>query len=104
MSAACPRCGTTVAELGAPGGLMGCADCYERFREELTAALSRRTDRVAHLGLQPTRESPRTAARRDLARLRALCDRAVAAEDFEAAARLRDQIADLLREDPEAGT
>lgn len=97
MSAACARCGTTAADLGAPGGRIGCADCYERFREELTAALARRTERVAHLGLQPTAESAATAARRDLARLRALRDRAVAAEDFEAAARLRDQIEDLQR-------
>ncbi|HPF33874.1 MAG TPA: UvrB/UvrC motif-containing protein [Candidatus Krumholzibacteria bacterium] len=104
MSAPCPRCGTTVAELGAPGGRMGCAVCYDHFREELTAALARRVERVAHLGLQPTRESAAAAARRDLARLRALCDRAVAEEDFEAAARLRDQIADLQRQDPEAAS
>jgi len=95
MSDSCERCGTTAAQLGAPGGRMGCSDCYSAFREELTLTFARRAVAGNHLGLQPEPRTDAEARHHDLARLQALLNRSVAAEDFEAAARLRDQITNL---------
>jgi protein arginine kinase activator len=97
MTLTCTRCGTTDTELGAPGGRMGCASCYDTFRDELLRTFERRSGVASHLGLRPSTESDCDARQSDLARLNALLERAVEREDFEDAARYRDQIADLTR-------
>ncbi len=97
MTTACPHCGTTAADLGAPAGRMGCASCYDTFREELQKTFARRSGAVSHLGVRPAADTDCEARQRDLARLKALLERAIGVEDYEAAARYRDQIADLER-------
>jgi protein arginine kinase activator len=94
-SLACPQCGITWAEFRQTG-LLGCEHDYQTFEKEMTPLLQRAHDDAAHhVGKVPTRRGgsgvpiKRTA---DAAKLRKELARAVETEDYEKAAKLRDQI------------
>jgi len=91
----CPNCGTDLAAL-ADDGRLGCPDCYRHFRSQLATILAKFHGSDAHVGLMPTSTSPEVHKRREVARFRSLLDLAVEREDYEEAARLRDQIGDML--------
>lgn len=83
----CPGCNISLVEIRKTGRV-GCPACYTTFREHLEPLLQRVHGATRHVGAD--RASP--DAREELRRLRAALGRAVAEEDYEAAARLRDRI------------
>jgi protein arginine kinase activator len=92
---ACPQCGITWAEFR-QSGLLGCEHDYPAFEKEMTSLLQRAHEGAAHhVGKVPTRRGgsgvpvKRTL---DAAKLRKELARAVETEDYEKAAKLRDQI------------
>ena len=91
--AACEECGMTWAEFR-QGGMLGCEHDYAAFEKELTPLLQRAHENATHhVGKTPLRQSgPRGAKRVDAAKLRRELAKAVEAEDYERAAKLRDQI------------
>lgn len=95
QSLTCDQCGMTWAEFR-QNGLLGCANDYNAFEKELTPLLARAHDGATHhVGKQPTRRGGSGVPMKrqvDLARLRKELQKAVEAEDYERAARLRDQI------------
>jgi len=94
-SVACPHCGITWAEFR-QSGLLGCEHDYPTFDKEMTPLLKRaHEDAAHHVGKVPTRRgSSGVPVKRtlDAARLRKELARAVETEDYERAAKLRDQI------------
>ena len=52
-SKACPNCGTRLSDYRKTG-LLGCADCYATFREELTPTVRYIQWEVRHVGKRPT--------------------------------------------------
>ena len=94
----CPSCGIRYAQF-LESGRLGCAACYESFREPLGDLLKRIHGSARHAGKAPP--SGKTAAPAaakasvDLKALRRRLKEAVAAERFEEAARLRDSIRGL---------
>ncbi len=87
----CPNCQITFAEFRRTGRL-GCPHDYEVFRDELMPLLENIHGEPRHSGKAP-RRAPRTSRQQNtLIRLRNDLKRAVAGEDYEAAARLRDEI------------
>jgi len=96
QSATCEACGVTWAEFR-QNGLLGCEHDYSTFEKDLTPLLQRAHEGATHhIGKVPTRRGGTgvTAAKRqvDVSRLRKELQRAVEAEDYERAAKLRDQI------------
>lgn len=92
----CPRCHTTLSQFTSAGRL-GCPACYEAFHEQLQPMLLQIHGRVQHAGREPldTREAQQQRlCQEELTRLMA---QAVAREDFEEAARLRDQLRALAQ-------
>lgn len=87
----CPRCGMSRDDFGKSGRL-GCAECYNTFLAELTAAVKAMHHSTQHLGKIPAREGAQTRIKTQIARLQKDLDEAIAREDFEKAAQLRDQI------------
>jgi len=90
----CPSCGITFAEFQA-AGRFGCAEDYDVFSELIEPRLDRFHDSTQHTGKIP-RDGDR--ARRRGARVRALRSQlreAVEKEDYERAAKLRDEISRL---------
>jgi protein arginine kinase activator len=82
----CVECGYPLESLQKTGRL-GCASCYSRFAESLQEALVESQKGLVHRGKQPVRNQ---AGEEELA---AEMRQLIAQEDFEGAARLRDQIA-----------
>jgi protein arginine kinase activator len=93
----CPVCGFSQADFKKTGRL-GCSECYVTFAEGLMSLLKAMHKGTEHVGKLPQR------ARRSIAlshRMRALAEnlqKAVADENYETAASLRDQIKQLESE------
>lgn len=87
----CPRCHMRRTDFKKTGRF-GCAACYEAFAEELPPLLKAMHRSDHHTGKIPSRESRRVQASAELARLQQQMDKAIASENFEEAARLRDAI------------
>jgi protein arginine kinase activator len=98
LGVTCDQCGITWSEFR-QHGLFGCDKDYDVFEKDLTPLLQRAHEGATHhTGKVPTRAgSASTAAKPrkkviDVTKLRKELQRAVEAEDYEKAARLRDQI------------
>ncbi len=83
----CPGCGTRITEFK-KGVRMGCATCYEIFAEELKPILRRMHPGSQHVGKVPASEQTNA----ELAELQKALAQAVAVQNFEEAARLRDRM------------
>ena len=91
----CDVCGITFAEFR-DKGLLGCPADYDAFDEALRPLLERTHEGVSqHIGKVPLRAGVDQKKMNEVLRLRAQLKTAVAAEDYELAAGLRDQIKDL---------
>ncbi len=94
---ACPVCNITFLEFRNTGRL-GCPHDYEVFRDELMPLLENIHDETRHSGKVPKRAPRNSQDQTTLIQLRNDLKRAIAAEDYEAAARVRDQIKSLEQE------
>ena len=92
--ASCAECGLGEREFR-QGGRLGCAKCYETFGALVDASLGNLHRGTRHTGKVPGRACPGPAAgppQGGCARLQEELARAVAAEAYERAAELRDEI------------
>ena len=86
----CPQCGISRSEYKRRGRL-GCEACYEAFRDDLSPLIKAVHHAVKHCGKTPRTHAARvTGGKPD--DLHAALARAVEQEDYETAARLRDQL------------
>jgi protein arginine kinase activator len=87
----CPVCGFTQADFKKAGRL-GCSECYVTFSEGLEGLLKTMHKGIKHLGKVPHAfQQSRDLADR-LKSLQKKLEKAVAEEDFEQAAAMRDEI------------
>ncbi len=93
----CPICQTTFLDFRNSGRL-GCPYDYVVFRDELMPLLENIHEETRHAGKTPRCAPRNTEQQTTLIQLRNDLNRAVAAEDYEAAAKLRDQIKAIERE------
>ena len=94
----CSHCGMSLAEFR-KGGVLGCAGCYEDFREELKPVLTKIQGRSQHAGRRPRGSEEQEARLSRIRELRAAMEKAVREERYEDAAELRDRIRALREED-----
>ena len=90
----CPNCGLTYEEFGRTGRL-GCAECYEAFSKLLMPLIKRVQHTTQHIGKRPSRLSAPVRLNHDLRELQNRLEKSIEHEEFEEAARLRDQIKQL---------
>jgi protein arginine kinase activator len=90
----CPRCGFSQADFKKSGRL-GCPECYQVFAEGLEGLLKTMHKGTRHVGKSPEalRQSRDNAER--LKSLQKKLAKAIESEDFELAAKLRDELKDL---------
>lgn len=93
----CPVCKTTFGQFRSTGRL-GCAHDYEVFCEQLSPLLDNIHEAARHIGKMPKRLPMYAQQHTKLIQLRQELQKAVALEDYEQAARVRDQIDTLQRE------
>ena len=89
---ACASCGMTYDDFRKVGRL-GCAECYPTFKRSLGSLLKRIHGSPIHVGKSPIRLiKPSKVAKTELLDLKRKLERAIEHEEFEEAARLRDQV------------
>lgn len=89
---ACRSCGLSYEEFR-KSGLLGCPDCYEAFEQALVNLLERAHEGASrHLGKVPVHAGVNELRQQRLRQLRRELDQAVASEEYERAANLRDQL------------
>ncbi|MCL1964717.1 MAG: UvrB/UvrC motif-containing protein [Firmicutes bacterium] len=88
---ACSRCGMEY-DIFLRTGRLGCSQCYQDFRAELRPLLIRLHGHSQHAGHVPERIDEASKANSRVDRLRREMEIAVACEDFEQAALLRDEL------------
>jgi protein arginine kinase activator len=87
----CPACGMSFEDFGKSGRL-GCGRCYQTFRVEMTELLRKVHGSPKHRGKGSVEPSELMQPIKEERRLRDELKKAVAEEDFEKAANIRDQI------------
>ena len=87
----CTRCGFTQADFK-KAGRFGCAECYTTFAEGLEALLKTMHKGVKHAGKVPHSLQQSRDLSDKLKTLQKKLEKAVADEDFEQAAMMRDEI------------
>lgn len=87
----CSQCGISFREFRSQGRL-GCPYCYVEFEADLLPLLENIHGEVQHCGKLPRRAPDSSRRQHELVRLRSELKSAVDNEDYELAARLRDEI------------
>ena len=100
QSVSCPVCGTSLSEF-TRSGRAGCGECYNTFRKSAEAMLKKIHGTSQHCFSSP--EAPvKKAPNREESKtdsLRRRLSAAIEAENFEEAAKLRDELRAMEKED-----
>lgn len=93
----CEKCGSSFNDI-VKSGRLGCANCYKTFYDKLMPSLERIHGRTRHEG-KIANGSPVQKKIDKAAELKKQLDAAVEKQDYETAAKLRDEIKALEKED-----
>lgn len=93
----CPQCGITFKQFRSQGRL-GCSHDYVAFRDELVPLIESIHGELQHVGKVPRHVPGISSKQYDLLKLRTELKSAVQNEQYEDAAKLRDQIRELEAE------
>ena len=93
---ACPNCKLTASEFK-KNGRFGCSTCYETFHTILQDALKKIQPSNEHTGKVPQRLVPMMTVKREIEKLKKDLKETIKQEEYEQAAKLRDQIKDLTK-------
>ena len=88
---ACPVCGRTWNDF-AKTGRFGCGECYKTFRTGAERALRQAHSSSEHIGKVPSKSGAEIKQKRRLEELKRELKAAVAAENYEQAAKLHAEI------------
>jgi len=90
----CPGCGSSFSDITSTGK-MGCSECYARFFDRLLPTFQRLHGHSRHEGKLPSSANREPDARQQINSLKNSLEQAIAAQEFEQAAQLRDNIREL---------
>jgi protein arginine kinase activator len=87
----CPECGYRIAAFQERNRL-GCPGCYPHFRRQIAPIVARFHRHASHVGRVPRRAGGHATRQGEMTRVRVALEKAIRAEDYEEAARLRDTL------------
>ncbi len=87
----CNGCGKTFREITS-SGKAGCPACYTTFYERLLPSVQRIHGKTGHVGKVPSAAEGTVRLEHELETLREQLNRAIAAQEYEKCAELRDRI------------
>lgn len=90
----CQGCGLTYEDFGRTGRL-GCPECYHYFSKPLSVLIKRVQKGAQHVGKRPAKVGLDQRVHMDLRDLHERLQKSIQLEEFEEAARIRDQIKQL---------
>lgn len=94
---ACPACGFTMGDFRKTGRL-GCSECYSTFRPAIESVLKTMHRGMEHKGRAPKNLREELELTATLDKLSGELEQAVAREDYEKAAKIRDLLRDTQRQ------
>ncbi len=97
QNASCSNCGTTLSGISNTGRL-GCSQCYTAFEKELEPTLRRVHGDSRHVGKVPARGGEKVMVKKKIQGLKYQLQKAIAAEEYEEAAEIRDKIKDAEKQ------
>jgi len=93
----CPVCGASAYDIMRTGR-PGCADCYTRFSAVLNPVIRRIHGNVCYSGAVPASAGAALQRKRRLDELKTRLNEAIRTQEFEQAAKLRDEIRSMEEE------
>ena len=93
----CPTCGFTQQDVQQLGRV-GCADCYDTFQDLLDPAIRRVQRGRVHQGKVPKGVAAPQKEQNNIAKLEAQLQQCIKEENFEQAAKIRDELKQLREE------
>lgn len=87
----CKECGTTYEEFG-KNGRLGCSGCYHSFQKPLALVIKQVQRADFHVGKKPARICKDVRNTYDLRQIQERLRKCIQSEQFEEAARLRDEL------------
>lgn len=90
----CSCCGSTFEDI-AKSGKVGCAACYDTFYDELLPSIQRIHGKTVHIGKLAKSAGSEVKIKSTLSKLKEELSEAIKEQEFEKAAKLRDQIKEL---------
>ena len=90
----CPKCGSSFEDIAREGKL-GCAQCYSEFYDRLLPSLQRIHGRIRHNGKMSDSCAEEVKKPNRLEQLREELKAAINEQNFELAAKLRDEIKEM---------
>lgn len=87
----CKSCGTTYDDFK-KNGLLGCSDCYKNFSPYINGVIKRVQGNTEHTGKIPKNKGKEILEKKRLSKLKADLQLAIANEEYEKAAQIRDMI------------
>ncbi|MDR1773870.1 MAG: UvrB/UvrC motif-containing protein [Clostridioides sp.] len=87
----CPNCGMSYSEFEKTGKL-GCCECYNTFREQLTPIIQKFQGNSEHIGKVPNNSYKKLSIRNQIKSLKKELSNEIEKENYENAAILRDKI------------
>lgn len=90
----CKECGASFADI-ARSGKVGCAHCYQTFYDELLPSIQKMHGNIEHTGKIAETASPQMKIANKIETAKKELSKAIAEQDFETAAKLRDKIKEM---------
>ena len=87
----CEQCGLTYAQFSKIGRF-GCSNCYRQFHDRLDPLFKRVHGSTVHVGKIPNRQGKKMKYKREIEQLKRELQYKIEREEFEQAAKIRDQI------------
>jgi protein arginine kinase activator len=76
-------------------GILGCSECYKAFAPTVNPVISRVQGKTEHIGKIPVKSGKGIAERKKLLNLKQELQRAIAMEEYEKAAEIRDKMREI---------
>ena len=92
----CPKCHITFQDFQR-SGLLGCSYCYDHFSKSLIPTIKRVQGGLVHTGKIPKNASQEVVSRRKVDELKLRLKELIQEENFEEAAKVRDEIQELKK-------
>ncbi len=96
----CDKCGTSFAEITKTGKI-GCANCYSKFYERMKPSIQRIHGNTRHVGKTPLIDGSKICIIEKINKAKKELQLAINKQEFEKAAKIRDEIKELEKEDKE---
>ncbi len=90
----CPKCGIKLIEVEKTG-IVGCANCYKIFENQIKTMIAKRQGTINHLGKVSSKHFSRIRLKEKLSKLEADKELAIKNENFIVAESLKNQIEKL---------